>query len=214
MVGPASPARLGQYASPRLCTVNCCESPPVGRAPPIRHRQSLHADGLPVAAHHRIRRRRAAPGFNRRWDGYRDPVPGSGVAARVALGQDALPDDFLVLGRHRHPVRHLGHGAAAAAANFVEGGRADRDTGGVGTYRSPDRTYRSPDRTYRSPDRTFGPGLSVLVRHRACPSRRGPVVPWSRYSSRKFRPHPGRLPRRARCCLRAAAAGSGKARGW
>ena len=160
------------------------------------------------------------PGFNRA----QALSKRSGIPARIALGQDALPHDFLLRGIHRDPVRNLGHGTAAAATDFVEGGRAYRDAGCVGAYRSPDRTYRSPDRAYRSPDRTYlrlgrtlrvrRRRLSVLVRHRACPSLRGPVFPWSRYCVRRSRRRPGRPRRRARCCLRAAAAGSHTARGW
>ena len=59
----------------------------------------------------------------------------SALAAWIALSGNPLPDlGFFFLG-HENPVRHLIHGAAAAAADIVEGGRTDRYTRGIGTLR-------------------------------------------------------------------------------
>ena len=55
----------------------------------------------------------------------------SGIPARIALGGDALPDFLFIVVRHEYPFSHLGNRAAAATADIIKGGRADRDARGV-----------------------------------------------------------------------------------
>jgi hypothetical protein len=60
---------------------------------------------------------------------------GSGVAPRISLGRDPLPDKFFLIGGHEDPFSDLGHRATTAPADIIEGGRTHGDTRCIRTFR-------------------------------------------------------------------------------
>src|SRR5450830_1325914 len=57
------------------------------------------------------------------------------LTTRITLKRNAPPYLVLFVVGHEHPMRHFRHGATTAAADIIEGGRANGNTRGIRTFR-------------------------------------------------------------------------------